>query len=69
MIVAGKPARFWIELFLGCYEKIVARPCYYTRLAWPDGGSFLDQDSLVVEALKTIQIECGTIEIERVKNG
>lgn len=66
-MIAGKPARFWIELFLGCYEKITGRPCYFVRIEWPDGRSFLEQDSIVVEALRTVQIECGTIEIERAR--
>jgi len=51
-------------LFLGCHEH---NGWGYQRMNWPDGGAFLEQENLLVEAFRVIRGEIVAIQKSEAK--
>ena len=53
---------------MACTARIIGRPSYWIQTAWPDGGCYLEQDSMLVECFNVIESEAMQIEVERARS-
>jgi hypothetical protein len=52
-MLGGVSVALWFEIFLGTHSANGMGG--FTRVEWPDGGSYLDQPSVTVAALKMVE--------------
>lgn len=50
--VGGLDVHVWVDLFNGCHTRNADG---YSQFAWPDGGSYLQQENLTVLIFRIIK--------------
>ena len=54
-MIGGLDVGLWVDMFKGCHTKGAV------QFAWPDGGSYLQQENLTVNMFRIIQNEISEI--------